>query len=174
MFLAHKVDSSMSGKNEWSAKNAPMSGLLGVGSRFEGEIKFEGTLRIDGMMRGRITCKNERPSIVIISELAVVEADIIADVIIISGQIYGNIQAIERVEIHNPGRLEGTVYTCDLMVDDGALFQGECVMIRHLDHHEKRMLKFEGLQKMYDKKLLPEGKQRIISYVPDSIVKEEL
>lgn len=138
-----------------------MSGLLGVGSRFEGEIKFEGTLRIDGHILGTIVSKNDRPSTVIVSELAVVEGDIIADTVIISGKMIGDIKAVERVEIHAPGRLEGNIYTCDLMIDEGALFQGECIMIRHLTLEEKMELK-KGKEGVVKKKLIQEKQMSII------------
>jgi len=89
--------------------NTEITGLLGISSRFEGEIRFEGTLRIDGVVNGKIFCKNDLPSKVIITEMAVVEADITADIVIISGQVAGNVKAIKRLEIHAPGRLEGLV-----------------------------------------------------------------
>ena len=121
-----------------------ISSLLGVGSQFEGQILFEGTLRIDGIVYGQIFCKNEELSTVIITENAIVEADIVADIVIVSGMVSGNIKAIERLELHAPGRIEGMVYTSDFCIKDGALFQGECVMIRHLSNHEKTTIKQEG------------------------------
>lgn len=153
-------------EKDYDSSGSNLTGLLGVGSRFEGEIRFEGTLRIDGVLCGRVVCKNDEPSTVIISEMAVIEAEIIADTVIISGKVSGNIHAIERVEIHNPGRLEGTVYTCDMMIEDGALFQGECVMIRHLNQEEKKAIKYDSLQQVYEKNLIPENRQSIIA--PDS------
>jgi cytoskeletal protein CcmA (bactofilin family) len=148
---------------DYESNSSNLTGLLGVGSRFEGEVRFEGTLRIDGTLCGRIVCKNDEPSTVIISEMAEVEAEIIADNVIISGKVSGNIHAIERVEIHNPGRLEGTVYTCDMMIGDGALFQGECIMIRHLNQEEKTAIKYDGLQQVYEQKLVLENRQSIIA-----------
>ncbi|MDX2471239.1 MAG: polymer-forming cytoskeletal protein [SAR324 cluster bacterium] len=121
-----------------------ITGLLGPGSFFEGKILFEGVLRIDGKVNGEIICKNQRPSTVIITEEAVVEANIIADVIMVSGMLSGNLKAIEKLELLGPGRVEGLVYTSDLSIADGALFQGECVMIRQFSDEDKRILKEEG------------------------------
>ena len=141
--------------------NIGISGLLGIGSRFEGEIRFDGILRIDGFMTGRIVCKSDSPSTVIISERAIVDADIVADVIIISGKTLGSIYGIERVEIHAPGRLEGKVFTCDLMIGDGALFQGQSIMLRHLSMDEKKCIKYDGMKQIYNENLI-EGKQQSI------------
>ncbi len=138
-----------------------ISGLLGVGSHFQGQINFDGTLRIDGVVYGEIFCKNDKLSTVIITERAVVEADIIADIVIVSGMISGNIKAIERLELHAPGRIEGMVYTSDFYIKDGALFQGECIMIRHLSDEDKRALKLEGFYSIHSKDLISDNRQSI-------------
>lgn len=126
-----------------------LSGILSAGCIFEGLIKFSGTFRIDGSVFGRIVCNNEGPSTVIITESATVEADIIADNVIISGNVSGNIKAVERLELIAPGRLEGLVYTSDFSIEDKALFQGECIMIRHLSDEDKMALKAEGFYEIH-------------------------
>ena len=131
-----------------------LSGVLGPGSLFEGKISFEGTLRIDGSVNGEIICKNHQPSTVIITENAIVEANIIADVIIVSGMLSGNLKAIEKLEIIAPGRVEGLVYTSDLSIEDGALFQGECVMLRQFSDDDKRGMKLEGFYNVHHEHML--------------------
>lgn len=151
---------------------ADISGLLGAGSRFEGLISFDGTIRIDGTVFGRIICKNDAPSVVIITEMATVEADIVADVVIISGTVSGNVKAVDKLEIHAPGRLEGLVYTSDFSIDDGALFQGECIMIRHLSIEDKRYLKMEGFYNIHHQQLISDSRQPLQEPVDDSTIIE--
>lgn len=145
-------------------KNKPgeICGLLGVGSRFEGRIRFEGTLRIDGLIHGQIICKNKKHSVVIVTEMAVVEADIVADVVIVAGMVSGNIKAMERLELHVPGRIEGLVYTSDMSIEDGALFQGECIMIRHLSDEDKASLKMEGFYDIHQLDLITHDQQSLL------------
>lgn len=138
-----------------------ITGLLGVGSHFQGQINFDGTLRIDGVVYGEIFCKSDILSTVIITERAVVEADIVADIVIVSGMASGNIKAIERLELHAPGRIEGMVYTSDFYIKDGALFQGECIMIRHLSAEDKRALKLEGFYNIHSKNSISDKRQTI-------------
>ena len=140
-----------------------ISGLLGMGSRFEGRIKFEGILRIDGIVYGQISCKNDKPSMVIITESAVVEADLVADIVIVSGMVSGNIKAIERLELHAPGRIEGLIYTSDFSIEDGALFQGECTMIGNLNDEDKRILKMEGFYDIHQTNLIENGRKSIVN-----------
>jgi len=137
-----------------------LSGILSVGTRFEGLIRFSGTFRIDGSVFGRIVCKNDGPSTVIITESATVEADVIADSVIISGNVSGNIKAVESLELYAPGRLEGLVYTSDFSIEDKALFQGECIMIRHLSEEDKKALKAEGFYEIH-RQLLNQNRQSI-------------
>ncbi len=147
-----------------------MSGLLGAGSRFDGLISFEGTLRIDGTVYGQIICKNKKPSMVIITEMAMVEADIVADIVVISGTVSGNIKAVDKLEIIAPGRLEGLVYTSDFSIGDGALFQGECIMIRHLSPEDKKYLKMEGFYDIHHHQLISEKRQALHEPLDDSTI----
>ncbi|MBT3933041.1 MAG: polymer-forming cytoskeletal protein [Bacteroidetes bacterium] len=138
-----------------------ISGLLGVGSHFHGRINFNGTLRIDGVVCGEIISKKSKKSVLIITETAQVEADIIADIVIVSGMVSGNIKAIERLELHSPGRVEGMVYTSDFYIQDGALFQGECITIRHLSAEEKEALKLEGFYNIHSTNVLTSNRKAI-------------
>lgn len=153
-------------------KKYEINGLLGSGSRFEGLISFDGTIRIDGAVYGQIISKSSKPSMVIITEMARVEADIIADVVVISGSVSGNIKAVEKLEIHAPGRMEGLIYTSDFSIEDGALFQGECIMIRHLTPEDKQYLKMEGFHKIHQQQLINENRPTLQSPIQDSTIIE--
>lgn len=131
-----------------------ITGLLGASSNFQGRILFTGTIRIDGQVTGDIICKDDKPSMVIITEHARVHANIIADVVVVAGSLIGNIKAIERLELVNPGRAEGLLYTSDLSIQDGALFQGECIMIRSFTELEKQTLKKEGFTQFHQSKMI--------------------
>ncbi len=60
----------------------------------------------------------------IISEGAVINADINANIVVISGSVKGNIKASSRVEIRRPARFEGTVTSPSLIVEEGVIFHG--------------------------------------------------
>jgi cytoskeletal protein CcmA (bactofilin family) len=114
-------------------------GMLGVDSRFEGTIRFKGTLRIDGTVTGTIRSK-ENGTVLIINQNAVVKGDIVADTVLISGRVEGNVKAEERVEVFRTGILRGDMFTATVMIEGGAEFQGECHMIRGLDLEQRRRL----------------------------------
>jgi cytoskeletal protein CcmA (bactofilin family) len=103
-------------------------GLLGTDTKFEGTIRFNGTLRIDGRVVGNISSEPGSGSVLIINQQATVTGDIVSDSVLISGRVEGNVHARERVEIFRSGLLKGDVYTGDIMIEGGAEFQGYCHM----------------------------------------------
>jgi cytoskeletal protein CcmA (bactofilin family) len=94
--------------------------LLGRGSEFEGKLTFEGTVRIDGKLKGEVFSED----VLIIGEGALVEAQIDIGEIIIQGNVVGNIRASRGIEIHAPGRVKGDLTTPSLQIDKGVVFEG--------------------------------------------------
>ena len=107
-----------------SKKGGELNGFLDRGSSFKGELEFEDTMRIDGKFNGRIRSKNE----LIVGESAHIEGEIHVGRIAISGTVMGKIKADQRVEIHRNGKVYSDVDTPALVIEEGAIFQGNCVM----------------------------------------------
>jgi cytoskeletal protein CcmA (bactofilin family) len=105
-------------------KSGELNGFLDRGSSFKGDLEFEDTMRIDGKFNGRITSKNE----LIVGESAHIEGDVHVGRIAISGTVVGKIVADQRVEIHRNGKVYSDVDTPALIIEEGAIFQGNCVM----------------------------------------------
>jgi cytoskeletal protein CcmA (bactofilin family) len=101
-----------------------LNGFLDRGSSFKGELEFEDTMRIDGKFNGRIVSKNE----LIVGESAHVEGEVHVGRIAISGTVVGKIIAEQRVEIHRNGKVYSDIDTPNLIIEEGAIFQGNCVM----------------------------------------------
>jgi len=102
-----------------------INALLGKGSEFEGKLSFEGIVRIDGVVRGTITSKDK----LIIGEAAKVEADITVGTAILCGELKGNIEASQRLEVKSTGMIIGDVYTPVMLMDEGAVLEGVCHMV---------------------------------------------
>jgi cytoskeletal protein CcmA (bactofilin family) len=105
-------------------KSGDLNGFLDRGASFKGELEFEDTMRIDGKFNGKITSKNE----LIVGESAHIEGDIHVGRIAISGTVVGRIVADQRVEIHRNGKVFSDVDTPALVIEEGAIFQGNCTM----------------------------------------------
>ena len=105
-------------------RTGELNGFLDRGSSFKGELEFDDTMRIDGKFNGRITSKNE----LIVGESAHIEGDVHVGRIAISGTVVGKIVADQRVEIHRNGKVYSDIDTPALIIEEGAIFQGNCVM----------------------------------------------
>jgi len=102
------------------SSNNTICAIIEEGCRFEGNLSFNGVVRIAGSVTGSIFSNDT----LIISEGAIINADINANVILITGTVKGNIKATSRVEIRKPARFEGTITSPSLIVEEGVIFHG--------------------------------------------------
>ena len=116
----------------------PIKSLIAQGSRIEGNLRFTEGLRIDGEVVGNTSASPEQPSILVISEAAVVEGEIRADHVIINGTVHGPVHAKELLELQPKARIEGDVYYKALEMHQGAMITGQ---LRPTDGEEKPLLK---------------------------------
>lgn len=103
-------------------KENKMTGFFDKDTEFKGDLSFKGSFRIDGRFKGKI----DSDSILIVGDKGKVEAEIKVSYIIINGEIKGNIQASEKVEINSNGRVIGTIVTPKLVVEEGAHLEANC------------------------------------------------
>lgn len=108
--------------------------FLGKGAEFEGKLTFHGTVRIDGHVKGEISGDGN----LIVGEEAVIEADMRASYIVITGEVRGNIIADQRVDISAPAKVFGNIRAPSVVMDQGALFWGETQMYRAKGARESR------------------------------------
>jgi cytoskeletal protein CcmA (bactofilin family) len=97
---------------------------LGKGSRVEGKLTFEGSVKFDGQVEGEILAQEA----VIIGDTAVIAAQINAETIIVKGKVTGDITARKRVELRAPAKLMGNITTPSLVINEGVVFEGHCSM----------------------------------------------
>ena len=98
--------------------------VLGPTATFQGRLKAEGNVRIDGYFDGAI----ETAGNVIVGESGKVLADITANNVQVWGAVKGAICATGRLEILPTGRVWGDIRVTSLLIDEGGLFRGKSVM----------------------------------------------
>lgn len=108
-----------------------LNAFLGKGCAYEGKLTFEGTVRIDGRFYGEIFSQD----VLVIGQGAQVHAEIDVGVVVVSGEVTGNIRASDRIELRSPARLRGNISTPTLIVEEGVIFEGNCRMTGDLDRH---------------------------------------
>ncbi len=101
-----------------------LNGFLDQGSEFLGELRFRHTFRVDGHVRGKIVSDNT----LIVGETGRIEADIDCGVVSIRGTVVGHVRGRQRVEVLAGARVQGSLESPKLLIEDGASFQGDCDM----------------------------------------------
>jgi cytoskeletal protein CcmA (bactofilin family) len=102
-----------------------LNGFMDEGTEFLGELRFRDTLRIDGHLKGKIVSDNT----LIVGESGHVEADIDCGVVSIRGTVLGRVHGRQRIELLAGSKVQATLVSPKLVIEDGAFFQGDCEMI---------------------------------------------
>lgn len=106
-------------------KQPPIRSLIAQGSCIEGSLRFTDGLRIDGEVIGDIRANESSPSILVISESAVVTGLVQADHVIINGRVVGPVHACELLELQPKAKIEGNVSYKALEMHQGAVICGQ-------------------------------------------------
>ncbi len=95
--------------NAKTNKPSPIDSLIGAGSVITGDIQFTGGLRVDGTVKGNIKAVGDKPSTLVLSELAKIEGEIEVAHVVVNGSVAGPIKAREYVELMPKARVTGDV-----------------------------------------------------------------
>jgi cytoskeletal protein CcmA (bactofilin family) len=98
--------------------------IVGQGAKLEGTVVSAGSLRIDGQIKGQVNADGD----VMLSPQSAVEADIRAQNVSVAGRFKGSIVVKGRAEIARGGRVDGNITSKTLVIEEGAIFQGQSVM----------------------------------------------
>lgn len=116
-------------------KEGRLSGFVGYGTKLTGETHFQAMLRIDGHLTGTVASET---GTLIIGSSGQVDADISVASALINGTVNGDIVASERLELGRTARVMGNIQTPRLTIEDGAILEGGCSMIKAKEAVEKR------------------------------------
>jgi cytoskeletal protein CcmA (bactofilin family) len=101
-----------------------LKAFLGQGAEFIGKLIFNGSVRIDGNFQGEIFGQGS----LVVGQGASVKADIAVKSVYISGDVQGNIEVNEKINIHSTGKFSGDVRTPVFIMEEGAFFDGRSHM----------------------------------------------
>jgi len=94
--------------------------LIGEGTVFEGTIKSQAGVRIEGQITGDVECTGD----VTIGEGGLAQSNITARNVIVAGTVHGNIMAKESLKLTATGQLFGNATTASFAIEEGAVFHG--------------------------------------------------
>jgi len=100
-----------------------LESFIGANTRLKGEIKVQGTLRVDGAVEGDMEA-----DWIILGEKAYLKGNAVAKTIVVGGSVDGNLTATEIVDIKQKGRINGDIVTNKLAVAEGGILHGRTTM----------------------------------------------
>lgn len=101
-----------------------INAFLGAGTKYEGKLNFEGSVRIDGDFTGEIKSEGT----LIVGKDANVQGEVAVGQMILSGKFEGEINAGKKVVLHKTANLLGSMHTPSLVIEEGAVLQGQVSM----------------------------------------------
>jgi cytoskeletal protein CcmA (bactofilin family) len=109
-----------------AGKGSDLSAYIDEASEIEGKYTFGGTVMLNGKLTGEVWSDDT----LIIGEKGVVNASVRAGIVLVSGEVRGNILGTERVELRGTARVYGDVEAPVIVVEEGVLFEGHCRMTK--------------------------------------------
>ncbi|OPZ84296.1 MAG: Polymer-forming cytoskeletal [Firmicutes bacterium ADurb.Bin419] len=108
-----------------SGTSSSFDTLIGINSKFEGNIETEGTLRVDGRIIGDLRINGD----IYVGKDALISGNIYANNVYISGKVEGNIESKGILKVHSSAKLYGDIAVYSLVTEEGSLFEGKCKML---------------------------------------------
>jgi cytoskeletal protein CcmA (bactofilin family) len=116
-------------------KEGRLSGYVGNGTVLTGETNFQSMLRVDGHLTGRVTSEQ---GTLIIGSTGRVDANISVSAALVNGTVNGDIIASDKLELGRTARVVGNIQTPRIVIEDGAIFEGGCTMLKAKEAMDKR------------------------------------
>lgn len=99
--------------------------FIGKALSIKGDIGAKEDMQVNGRIEGTIAVKNNR---VEIGSSGCVNANVFAKIVIISGEVKGDVYAGEQIIVTKTGRVVGNIHAADITIEDGALLKGSIDM----------------------------------------------
>lgn len=114
-------------------KEDKIDSVIGKGTTIDGDIKINGSIKIDGKIDGNIHSKESA----LIGRDSSVKGNISCRSAVIGGRIQGNVTAQEVIEFQSGAEMYGDIICKGLIVERGVLFDGNCRMAQEAKEKEK-------------------------------------
>jgi len=109
-----------------------MNTIIGKGTKIEGQMEVVQSIRIDGLFKGSVTATD---TLIVGTTGELNDVSVKVKNAIIGGKIRGNIIASNKVTLESSSNLEGDLTAKLLVIEEGALFSGNCRSGDKLEPH---------------------------------------
>lgn len=124
-------------------KEGRLSGFVGHGTTLTGETVFQAMLRVDGHLIGSISSD---AGTLIVGTNGQVDANISVSIATINGSVNGDIVATEKIQLGRTAKVIGNIQTPRLTIEDGAVLEGGCTMLKAREEVAKQTAASQATQ----------------------------
>ena len=107
--------------------------LLSSASSFEGSVAGSGDVTVEGKLKGSVRITGR----LLVAESGNANASLHGRVVLIAGKVKGNVTADEKIELRSSARLRGNITAPRILIQEGAIFEGQVVMKNPEDEASK-------------------------------------
>ncbi|PPV06997.1 hypothetical protein XBLMG947_2069 [Xanthomonas bromi] len=101
--------------------------LIGPQVVIRGDLMFSGGLYVEGRILGKVIAEEGTSATLTVAEQGSIEGEVRAPVVIINGQLTGDVHAAERVELAANARVQGNVHYQVVEMSAGAQLTGRLI-----------------------------------------------
>ena len=98
--------------------------VIGPGMEITGDIKCDGTVRVEGKVEGSIRATKS----VVVGQTGSVTGDIETQDVVVGGAVTGTVVGASRVELHDTCRVRGDIQSRRIKLDEGGHVEGRLHM----------------------------------------------
>lgn len=111
-------------KNESPDDGRDVVSVVGAGMEVEGDCRCEGSLRVDGRVKGTIRAGKS----VVVGEDGEIEGGVHTQDAVVAGHVSGTVHAESRVELKEGCLVEGDIHSPSVRLEEGGRIDGELDM----------------------------------------------
>lgn len=98
--------------------------FISDGAKLTGDLEVEHDLRIEGLVKGTVRVAGT----LVLGPTGKIEGEVTVRSATLAGQLIGNIRASEKIVMESKSVLMGDLETRELVINEGAIFQGKSMM----------------------------------------------
>ncbi len=103
------------------------SAVIGKSVMIKGQIFSREDLTIDGEVEGTVELQEHRLTV---GASGKVQASVKAREIVVLGNVHGNVEVSDKIDIRKDAKLVGDIKTARIVIEDGAYFKGSIDIVR--------------------------------------------
>ncbi len=103
--------------------------LIGAQVTIHGDLVFSGGLYVEGRIHGKVLAEEGARAVLTLAEQGRIEGEVQAPVVILNGELHGDVYASERVELAAKARVLGNVHYKVVEMRAGATLTGRLIHV---------------------------------------------